>query len=537
MHIKIFCTVIFFCIISVPLFSAYADSSPAYGDALIEATIGEASNLIPMLSSDSASHAVSGLIYRGLLKYDTDLRLTGDLAQSWDVSDEGLTITFYLRKDITWQDGHIFTAEDVSFGYRTITNPETPTAYSGDYLQVKKAEVLNPYTFRVTYDKPFAPALGSWASNMVILPKHLLEGQDITKSTLTRQPVGLGPFKLKKWSPGDKIILTYNQNYFEGRPLLDNYIFKYIPDSATQFLELQAGSIDMMGLTPLQYTRQSNTQFFSNNFNKYQYPTLVYVYFAFNFLHPWFQDKRVRQAIAYGIDKQELIDGVLLGLGQQATGPYVPHTWPYNPNVKKYPFNPRKAEALLADAGWFDTDGDGILDKDGKPFTFTILTNMGNSLRLKTATIIQWRLEKLGIKVEIRVLEWATFINEFVDKKRFEALILGWSIGLDPDQYDIWHSSKTGEKEFNFISYSNPDADRLLEEGRHIFNLNDRKRIYYRFQEILAEDVPYLFLYVPYATPIVHTRFKNIKPSPIGIGYNIEKWYVPKQLQKHILIQ
>ncbi|MFC1591994.1 peptide-binding protein [Thermodesulfobacteriota bacterium] len=508
---------------------------PAYGDSLVVGTIGEPSNLIPMLASDSASHTVSGLIYNGLVKYATDLTLVGDLARSWDISDNGCQITFHLRDDVTWEDGTPFTAEDVYFGFKTITNPKTPTAYSGDYLQVQKAEVLDAQTFRVNYAQPFAPALGSW-TNMVVLPKHLLEGQDITKSTLSRRPVGLGPFRLQKWIPGEKIVLEANPSYFEGRPYLDQYLLRYIPDMAAQFLELQTGTIDYMGLTPLQYTRQTDTSYFKNTFQKFKYPTFSYTYLAFNFKHPWFQDKRVRQAFAHAINKQEIIDGVLFGLGRIATGPYVPDTWPYNPNVRRYSYDPDTALRLLSEAGWTDTDGDGILDRDGQPFSFTILTNMGNPLRLKAATIIQWRLGKIGIDVDIRVLEWSTFINEFVDKRRFQAIILGWSIGLDPDQHDIWHSTKTGEREFNFISYANPEVDRLLEQGRRVFDIQQRKKSYYPFQELLAEDLPYIFLYVAYATPIIHARFQNITATPIGIQYNIHRWHVPRQLQKHTII-
>lgn len=517
------------------VFAQEPNNGFAYGDALIVGSIGEPSVLIPMIASDSASHDVTGLIFNGLVKYDTDLTLMGDLAQSWDISDDGLIITFHLKKNVFWEDGTPFTAEDVYFGFKTIIDAKTPTAYAEDYKQVKKVEVLNPYTFKVTYEKPFAPALGSWG-NLTVLPKHLLEGKDITNNALTRKPVGLGPFKFKQWVSGQKLVLNANPTYFEGRPFLDNYIYRFIPDMATLFLELQAGSIDLMSLSPLQFTRQTNTVFFTKNFQKFKYPVFSYTYLAFNFLHPWFQDKRIRQAIAYAINKQEIIDGVLLGLGQEATGPYVPHTWPYNPNVNRYNFNPEKGRSLLAEAGWKDTNGDGFLDRQGKPFEFTILTNMGNPLRLKAATIIQWRLEKIGIKVHLRVLEWATFINEFVDKKRFQTLILGWSIGLDPDQYDIWHSSKIHEKELNFISYMNPEVDALFEQGRRTFDLKKRKEAYFQIQEILAEDVPYVFLYVPYALPIIHNRFKNIKPTPIGISYNIHKWYVPKKLQKHRLI-
>ena len=291
----------------------------------------------------------------------------------------------------------------------------------------------------------------------------------------------------------------------------------------------------MMDLTPLQYTKQTENDFFRANFNKFRYPAFQYTYMGFNLKHPFFKDKRVRQAIAYGIDKSEIVDVVLFGLGSAATGPYVTNTWPYNPNVKKYEYDPEKARQLLKEAGWTDTDGDGILDKEGRPFEFTIRTNMGNTLRMNTATIIQWRLAKIGIKVKIEAIEWSTFVNEYVDKRRFEAVILGWSIGLDPDQYDIWHSSKTKEKEFNFVGYKNPEVDDLLEKGRRNFNIEERKKAYFRIQEILADEVPYIFLYVPDATTIVSARFKGIKATPIGISYNLPKWYVPKGLQRHAL--
>jgi peptide/nickel transport system substrate-binding protein len=507
---------------------------PAYGDALVTGTIGEPSILIPMLAGDSASHDVSGLIFNGLVKYDTDLSVIGDLAESWDISSDGLVITFYLRKGIKWADGVEFTADDVMFGYRTIIDEKTPTAYSEDFRQVKKAEVPDRYTFRVTYEKPFAPALTSWG-NLVVLPKHLLEGKDITKGDFGRNPVGLGPYKLNKWTTGQEVMLDSYKDYFEGRPYIDRYIYKIIPDSATMFLVLQTGEIDMMGLTPVQYAKQTNTEFFKKHFQKFRYPAFTYTYMAFNLKHPFFKDKRVRQAIAYGIDKDEIVDVVLFGLGSPATGPYVPNTWPYNPAVKKYEYNPEKAKQLLKEAGWKDTDGDGILDKDEHPFKFTILTNMANNPRKNTAAIIQWRLAKIGIKVEIRELEWSTFINQFIDKRSFQAAILGWSIGLDADQYDIWHSSKTKEKEFNFVSYNNPEVDELLEKGRRTYDIEKRKKAYFRLQEILADELPYIFLYVPDATPIVHARFKGIKASPIGISYNLPKWYVPKRLQRHTL--
>ncbi len=508
------------------------DTGPAYGDIFIDASIGDASTLLPPLASDSASHSVAGLIYNGLVKYDGDLTLRGDLAESWEVSPDGLTITFKLRRGVKWQDGAPFSAQDVLFTYQTMIDPKTPTAYSGDYLQVKQAEALDDYTFRVTYPKPFAPALGSWG--LAMLPRHLLAGKDITKSPLARRPVGTGPYKFQEWKAGEKIALTYNPDYFQGRTYLNGYLYVVKPDLATMFLELKAGNIDRMGLTPLQYTRQTQYPKFQRLYNKYRYIPFSYIYLGYNQEDSRFADRRVRQALTHGINRQEIIDGVLMGLGQESTGPYKPGAWFYNADVPRFPYDPQKARALLADAGW-RPNAQGILEKDGRPFEFTILTNQGNKIREDAAVIIQRRLQEIGIIVKIRTVEWAAFIKEFIDKGRFEAVLLGWNTGLDPDQYDIWHSSKTKPGELNFIHYNNPQVDALLDEGRHTFDMEKRRRAYFKIQEIIAEDQPYTFLFVPEALPAISKRFRGIKPAAAGIDYNFREWYVPKGEQKYTM--
>lgn len=498
---------------------------PGYGDTMVTAGIGEASNLIPILSTDSASHEVAGYIYNGLVKYDKDLNIEGDLAESWEYSRDKLSITFHLRKGVRWQDGKPFTARDVEYTYKVITDPKTPTAYSGDFLLVKRFEVLDDYTVRVTYDKPFAPALISWGTS--ILPRHLLEGKDITTSPLGRKPVGTGPYKLKDWITADRIVLTSNHDYFEGRPYVDRRIIRVIPDSATIFLELKNSGVDMTGLTPLQFVKQTDYPKFHREFHKFKYLAFSYVYLGYNLQHPFFKDRRVRLAMTYAINKQEIIEGILFGQGVVADGPFKPDMWAHNPNVIKYPYDPQKAMALLAEAG-FKKGTDGLLAKDGRPFEFTIITNQGSDVRIRCAELIQRRLMELGISVKIRVIEWATFVNQFIDKRDFDAVILGWTIPNDPDIYDIWHSSKTGPKELNFIGYANKEVDELLVKARETFSQEERKKCYWRIQEILAEEQPYTFLFIPYATIAVQKRFKGIEPAPAGIMYNVTKWYVPE---------
>jgi peptide/nickel transport system substrate-binding protein len=504
---------------------------PVAGDTLIIGSIGDASNLLPVLASDSASSDINGLVYNGLVRYDKALNIEGDLAERWEISPDNLTLTFYLRKGVRWHDGAPFSAEDVLFTYRLLIDPKTPTAYAERYRQVAEAEAVDSHTFRVRYNKPLASALISWG--FPVHPKHLLEGIEITKSPLASHPIGTGPYRFVQWNRGEKVVLEANPDYFEGRPHIHRVLYRIIPDLSTMFLELQSGGLDYMGLTPIQYTMQTDTPAIRRRFRKYRYPSSSYSYLGYNLRRPLFRDKRVRQALSYAIDKQEIIDGVLLGLGQIATGPYKPGSWPHNPQVRRYRYDPDRARTLLAEAGWRDSDGDGILDKDGQSFVFTIVTNQGNDQRVKAGEIIQRRLAEVGIKVKLRVIEWAAFLKEFINPGNFDATILGWSIVPDPDGYNIWHSSKSGVGELNFIAFKNAEVDRLLEEGRRTFDQAKRKQAYDRLQEILAEEQPYTFLYVPDSLPVVASRFRGIEPAPAGIMYNFIDWYVPEKEQKY----
>lgn len=516
----------------IPLSPVSTAGAPVNGDILITGSIGEASTLIPLLASDAASHSIAGYIYNGLVKYDRNLNLVGDLAESWTVSPDGLAITFHLRRGVKWHDGHDFTSRDVLYTYRVTVDPKTPTAYAEDFKQVKVVETPDPFTVKVTYDHPFAPALASWGSS--VLPAHLLEGKDITKTELARKPVGTGPYKLKEWVGGQKITLEVNDSYFEGRACLSGVVDRLIPDTATMYLELKAGGIDMMNLTPVQYARQTVAEKFLDRFNKYQYPASSYVYIGYNLRSPLFTDIRVRRAMTHAINKDEIIQGVLLGMGRVAKGPYKPGTWAWNPSIEDPVYDPARARTLLTEAGWHETNGEGILTKNGKPFQFTVLTNQGNAERLKAAQIIQQRLRSVGIDMKIRVIEWASFITHFIDKRNYEAVILGWTLGQDPDIYDVWHSSKTGKKELNFIGYRNAEVDRLIVEGRGTFDQERRRQCYWRIQEILAEEQPYTFLYVPDALPVVSSRVYGIEPAPQGISHNFIKWYVPKDKQRYV---
>jgi peptide/nickel transport system substrate-binding protein len=528
----IFLSVFFLCLgVSFALWAAQVQRVSKPGGVMVSASIAEPSNLIPALSTDSASQEVVGKVFNGLLKYGPDLELTGDLAQSWEVQDEGKTFIFHLRKHVLWHDLQPFTARDVEFTFKKLTDPEVPTPYGGDFLMVSRLVVVDDYTVRVEYEHVFSPALASWT--MWIMPRHALENENLRTTSFSRNPIGTGPYRFKKWIDGERVELEVFESYFEGRPNLDRVVMRVIPDSTTMFLELHQQTIDMMGLTPIQFTRLSDSKFFETNFNKFRYPSFGYTYLGYNLTHPFFKEKKVRQALNLAIDKQEIIQGVLLGLGRECTGPFTPESWAYNTQVKPAAFNPQEAKRLLEEAGWSDHDQDGVLDRDGVRFEFTVMTNQANVQRKWTAEIIQRRLRQIGIVLKIKIVEWSVFIHEFIDKRDFDAVLLGWGLARDPDPFDIWHSSKTGPGEFNFLSYKNSRVDELIVKGRSTFNLEERKKAYNEIHKILYDEQPVIFLYVPDATPIVHRRFKNLQPTAIGLGYNFIDWEVPSDERKY----
>lgn len=498
--------------------------APVYGGRLILGSVGEPSNLIPYLSSDSASAEAASYLYVSPLRYDKDLNVTPWAAASYTVEDGGRKLAFTLRQGILWQDGVELTADDVEFTYKLMIAPTTPTAYAEDFLAIKEFKKTGRYSFEVYYEKPFARALSTWMGS--ILPAHALQGQNLLTTKLARQPLSCGSYILKNWTPGSRLEFEANPNFFEGKPYIAQIISRVIPDTATMFIELKADKLDMMNLSPQQYARQTSGPRWSEKFNKYEYLSFSYTYLGYNLKNPLFADVRVRRAIAHAIDKKGIIQGVLLGLGQSTIGPYKPGTWAYNTAIKDYDYDLPLAKKLLREAGFVDSNNDGVLEKDGRPFSFTLLTNQGNEQRIKVATIIQYQLAQVGIEVRIRTVEWAAFIEKFVNTRNFDAVVLGWTVTQDPDIYDVWHSSKIPAPGLNFIGFKNAKLDELLEKGRHTLDQSVRQKIYWQVQEILHEEQPYCFLYVPLALPIVRSNIMGISPAPAGITYNSDKWWI-----------
>jgi len=546
---------------------AEEETGPPLGGQLIWASIGDASFFNPILVEDTASGDISDLLFNGLFQLNDKLELVPVLATDFSFTEDGLEWTFKLRDDVYWHDGEKFTAKDVEFTFLAIMHPAykgvraenyRPLRGAGEYLDARAElatkleneeitqeeymeqavalfeewrakgaiEVVNDYEIKFYLDEPNAPFKNNIA--MGIIPSHILTLEtagDKEQPFHTDEPVGTGRFKFVEWIRDDHITVERNDNYFEEGPYLDRIIYKIIPDQNTITMALETGEIDLGSIKPEDFDRFKEME----HLNVFEYPTLSYTYMGYNLTNPLFQDKLVRQAIAHAIDRQAIVDEVLMGHGTVAHSHGSPVLWDFNPDVPKFEFNPDKARELLAQAGWTDTDGDGFVDKDGKKFSFLLQTNQGNKLREQSAVIIQQQLADVGIEVEVKLVEWATFVQDVLLAKNFDVVIVGWRLSSDPDAYEIWH---TEGGPFNFVSYSNPRIDEIYEQGRVILDQEKRKALYQEAQAILAEDQPYLFLYFPTATVGLHKRFQGpIAGTPAGLAWNVELWYVPENLQ------
>ena len=506
---------------------------PESGGVLTNAMIGEPNNLIAMIAGDSASSAIAGQIFNALLKYDQNLGFEGDLADSWTISDDYKKITFNLKQDIKWADDKPFTCEDVLFTWKKVTDPDTRTPYGSDYQLVSSASCANNHIFIAEYDEPYAPALETWAS-LHILPEHLLKNENINDTYFSLNPTGTNFYALDEWTTGQQVKLKSNPNSVHGRPLLEKKITRIIPDLSSQFMELIAGNIDLMNINPIQYSRVFPSRSELNDkINLYKEMGNGYTYFGFNLKKKPFDDLNIRKAISYAINKEEIINGVLLGLGEEITSPYKPGTYWENKSINKISFDVSKSRELLEKSG-YQLNANNIYEKDGKPLAFEILTNQ-NKQREMTAVLIQRRLQDIGIDVSIRVIEWASFVNRFIKTGEFEAVVLGWSLSLDPDQYSIWHSSQDGPGQFNFIGYNNPRVDTLLENGRKELKNEKRKQIYDEFSKIIYDEQPIIYLYAGYGLTAIHKKIKGVKKitPPAGVFHNDYEWYIPKKFRRN----
>ncbi len=456
-------------------------------------------------------------------------------------------VVFHLRPGVKFHDGHIFDANDVKFTYEAIMDPKNLSPRLADYEPVKHVEVVDSLTVRIVYKRLYSPALGTWG--MGILPEHLLNDEALKKeavnlgkdpktfsmrqSSFNRHPVGCGPFVFRQWRSDQYIVLDCFKGYWEGAPNYQQYTYRIVPDLLTQEMEFYAGTIDSYNVQPHQVERLKHDP----KYQSFSGPSFGYTYIGYNMRREPFKDQRVRLALGMAIDVNKIIDYVLHGQGERITGPFVKQTDYYNHNIKPVPYDPQSALRLLQEAGW-KRNQEGWLEKDGKRLQFTLITNNGNELRKAVLAIAQDAWRQIGIDVRTDLLEWAVFIQERVDKGDFDALVLGWSMGIEPDLYQIWHSSQTSEHQLNFVGFKDEKADDLIIKIRQEYDHDKQVAYCHRLHEIIAREQPYTFLYVAKWTAVLDKRivimetdvhgepiYKKITPTKTGsFTFYFNKW-------------
>ncbi len=483
-----------------------------FASTLQLATSANPSRLNPILATDSSSSEITGFLFNGLVKYDKDSKeIIGDLAKKFYFKND-TTLIFELREGVKWHDGKPFSAEDVLFTYQTLISDKIASPYSSGFRFVQDVKVLNDHTIEVDYKKPYFKALETWM--MGILPKHILKDEkNLMNSSFNTHPIGTGPYKLTQLEFSKNIELTAFDDYFEGRPKIDKISFHVIADPMTRLLMLKNAELDIGSIEPLVMERQLKRDFFEK-FNIYEKISLSYTYLGFNLRKKKFADPRVREALSLAINREELVNILFFKHAKVCTGPFLPGTKAFDPNVKAPKQDIKKAKELLREAGY-----------DAKhPFTFEIATSNSSSIRPYAAEILQYQLQKAGVVVKLRVMEWQAFLNMVVFPHKFDAVLLGWGLSPTPDPYLFWHSESDKKGGFNLVGYHNKKMDALIEKSQSIIDKEKLGSMWREMFRIITHDNPYLFLYIPNSITAVNKKIKHIEPALGGIWHNYISW-------------
>jgi peptide/nickel transport system substrate-binding protein len=556
---------------AAPAESDVDPGKPVIGDWLVIHSLSDPEQLNPLTSNDASSSEVLGFVFESLLTREPHtLELKPLLAVARpEISSDKRTYTFKLRNDVKFQDGRPLTGEDVLFSVKAIKCPFVNAPFLRVYYDsLVDAELIDAWTIRFTTQEPYF-LNESVLGGITLMPRHYYDPENLLRGISVRQlngdpaklpaavrkfgdqfnrnfnrnPLGSGPYKFGGWKTGREIELIRDPEYWgngkEGidQAYLDRLKFRVVNNMDAALVRLKSGSLDFMeALQPVQHVRGTNSDRFNREFKKYEYYAPTYTYIGWNNDHPIFRDPRVRRAMTYMTNRKQIVKAVLFGLGEVVDSHIYLFRPEYDKSLKSYPFDPAKGLALLDEAGWRDTDGDGVLDKviDGKtvPLQFEIKVNSGNAVRKSVALVLLDELKKHGIAASVRELDWTIFLND-VKNHHFDAVVLGWQMSTtEPDAYQVWHSSQAANKGSNAISYKNARVDAILEQYRREFDAEKRIELYKEFQQILHEEQPYTFLYVGKRVSALHRRFQGVEVFPNGL--RPIDWWVPLNRQKYV---
>jgi peptide/nickel transport system substrate-binding protein len=529
-----------------------AEAQPDYatGDWFVDNLHSKVGVLTPLVSTDLYSMYVQGRVLESLAYIDPNtLEYLPLLATSWQMSDNGMTYTFQLRRGVTFSDGEPFTADDVVFTFDWIMNPRVQAPRDRAYLEkIKSVEKQGDDQVVFHFKEPYFQSF-DLASGMNILAKHFYS--KYTPEQFNQNPgllIGTGPYKLRdpaKWRPGDRIELFRNDQYWGETPSFNRIVYDQVETEAASLTMFKNGEVDTFVAQPEQYRLLLKDQNLLNRTQHFELesPLGGYLYIGWNEKRngkpTLFTDKRVRTAMTLLTDRQRICDEVMLGYATPADGPFDPLGKPQRaPELKPLPYDPAAAKKLLKEAGFEDRNGSGVLQSpDGRPFEFKLMYPAKAETYERVVLFIKDSFAKAGIKVDLDPTDFPIMLDR-LNKRDFDAASLGWSGAPEDDLYQIFHSSQIKDEGDDFISYANPELDKLIEQARSEVNEPKRMKIWQQCSRIIHEDQPYTFLYRSKSLLFMANRIEDVKPSKLGLNaverYNMPiPWYVPKARQKY----
>ena len=445
------------------------------------------------------------------------------------ISKDGRVWKIELKKGVKWQDGKPFTAKDVKFTYETIVNPKVAIRSRTGFDMISDFRIIDDYHVEIDIAKPFVPFAWAW-QKMHIVPEHLLaKVKDINTAPYNSHPIGTGPYKLVKRVAGSHMIYKKNPDYHRGTPAIDMVIHKFVPDQTVLYTQFKTGEIDVLGLHGVPPERFEESRHLSGK-DALETPAPWVEFIYFNCGKPQFKEKVVRQALYLAVDKEKWIKDIYYGLPPRTLSYLHPTHWAYNKNLKDPGHDPKKAAEMLEGAGW-KKGPDGIRQKNGVKLKFSMSTTAGSKAREQAEAMVQANWREIGVHMEIKNMPASVVWGEYTTKSQFDTLMVGWepTVGMDPDYTARCHSKQIPVKDgvgSNYVQYQNPQLDKLLEEGVIISDMQKRKAVYDKIQEILLDEVPFapIFAYVFMYGKKSNLKGYEINPYVTDITWNIQDW-------------
>ncbi|HSF42158.1 MAG TPA: ABC transporter substrate-binding protein [Thermoanaerobaculia bacterium] len=509
-----------------------AEEAPRRGGTLVTGWTAEPNGVNELIQPTSqASSEVVFRLFLHLVEEQPDYTehpptMKPQLAKSWEWSPDHKTLTFRLREDAVWSDGVPITAEDVRWTWQAQIHPDVAWDNAVSKDAITDVEVVDPHTVRFHYSRPYSAQLLN-ANEGGILPKHAWgklpfsewrESADWFKKNL----VVSGPFTVASWEPQQQLVLVRNDRYYDKKlPYLDRVVMRFISDQPSLIPQLLSGDLEFSPqITPADVPRIQA----SPRLQVLDYWVNLYVGIGWNNDHPLFSDPEVRRAITLATDRQAIVETLLGDFGKVAVSPVPSFFWAHDRSIKPWPYDPAEARRILAAKGWKDSDGDGILDKSGKPFAFEILTNAGNQLRIDAVVMIQNQLKKVGIQVEPRQVEWNTLVDRTVAGD-FAGSIVGFSVDTSLDLTSSFSIRGIAEGA-NYMRYRNPEVDRLLNEALEQREMEQMGPYVRQVQQIIHREQPLTFLWESKRLSVIDRRVQDARPSPSSAFFNLQEWWV-----------